>query len=269
MVMRKHSYSHSKLRQGDVPRPFRKSVRRQLGFTLVEILMASGLLILAMGLTVNFMSGFNKVSNKEALQAELENELRTLLNRIETEMMEVSRILPEDPVSTTIDTGKNILVASTPVINNLGMVVTSDTGQPLTNTLRLEVSNDPTASTLSSRTGVTLRPDRMLFTIDNQPETNRPDITQQSLARFLMPKAVSGNYDYPGITAPAVGTFTYYDKSGTALPPPFTMTTSADIAMVKVTLWGERSFGSSSVIAKKESQIRLRNWVDPTQPVNP
>ncbi|MBF2054409.1 MAG: type II secretion system protein [Candidatus Sericytochromatia bacterium] len=235
--------------------------KRQAGFTIVEVLIATGLLMAVAAVALHFITNFNRMGDRMNTLATMEEALRTSLNRIEREMIEASAVLPEHPDDSSIATGKNRVVLGIPLYSDAGFVAIDDDGNPLLDIMVLETLPDNTAELLRNRTNT--RSQRLLFSIDTQTQSNRQDIDNQVIARDLMPKTTSGtnagNYLYPGsMSGPQQGTFVYLAEDGSEIDP-----SSGDlsqVSQVKVLLWAEKNHREGVLTSRKEIEVRLRNW---------
>ncbi|PKL79147.1 MAG: hypothetical protein CVV27_02265 [Candidatus Melainabacteria bacterium HGW-Melainabacteria-1] len=241
----------------------------QQGFTLVEILIASTILLVVMGLTMNSLLGFNRHGNQMLAQTALEEQLRTSLNRLERELIEGAEVLASYNSSST---GAHTLVLSVPVYNDVGFIVVDEsTNKPVTDTLVFEAEEDPQADYLSLNRTPPVRPHRLLLTLIPHAKSNRLALEDQVIARNLMPKD-SDNYLFPqngfGTEANSSSTtgptFSYYQISGGVATAANVSTERTEISYLKVLLWGEQNQGGRLVTAKKELDVRLRNWEDPS-----
>jgi len=235
------------------------------GFTLLELLIATTLMGLAVSLTINMLSQFNKVNNSSFAKTTLEEELRNTLNRLEKETLSASVVVAAHPDNGSITTTKNRLVLSVPLYNQQGFITYGNDGKPLTDTIVLSKEVDANGEILGNR-GTPAKEEKLMFSITPADDSTRGTVDSQAIAKHLMPTDGSGNYTYPtGVSASSEGVFRFYTTAGTEVDP--TDTANLDeVAMVKVTLWAEKMYGGGSITAKKVTDIRLRNWADPSTP---
>lgn len=235
--------------------------RRQRGFTLVEILIASALLMVAMGLTVRFLAGFNSSSNRTVIQSQLEEGQRAALSRLEKELLAASEVLPVHPTDSNLTTTGNRLVCSVPLYNASGFVVVNTNGEPVEDTVVFEVVSDPDPTAKLNMRSTAVSPRQLLFSIYPSADSTRAAITNQVILKHLMPKDASGeNYSFPQLNPSpvAVPTFQYLTVAGVPT------TDFSQASQVRVVLWNEQEYGGQVITARKEFEFRLRNWEAPT-----
>lgn len=242
-----------------------KNVARHKGFTLLELLVATALMGLAVSLTINMLSQFNKVNNSSFAKTTLEEELRNTLNRLEKETLSASVVIAAHPDDGTVTTTKNRLVLSVPLYNEQGFITYGNDGKPLTDTIVLSKEVDANGAILGNRANPA-KEEKLMFRITPADDSTRETVDSQAIAKHLMPTDGSGNYTYPtGVSASSEGVFRFYTTAGTEVDPSDTSNLN-EVAMVKVTLWAEKMYGAGSITAKKVTDIRLRNWADPSTP---
>ena len=228
----------------------------------MEILIASCLLLTAMGLTMNFLSGYTKTSNRALAQTTLEQEQRSALSRIEKELTGASAVkssYTDSGVSpaVTYTTGANTMVFEVPIYDASGFIITDAAGQQEVDTVVLEAVDDPDQKNrLKLRSSSTLA--RMLrVSVFPALDSNRQLLRNQVVLKHLMPKNTGdNNYSYPAslTSASAVPVFSYWDKNWNTVS---SMDQAADI---KLQLWNEQEYGRQQITAHKAFEIRLRNW---------
>lgn len=242
--------------------------RASKGFTLMEVLIASGLLLMLMGLTMNAVHGFNRSGNQLLEQAGLEEQLRSTLNRVEKEMLEASRVLPTATINGTLYTsGPNTLVLSVPIYSPEGFIIVDDAGTPAADTLLFRSQNDPASTRVQLNRPAPVSTDRLLFSLVPNAKSRRVQITDQPIAKHLMPKNGT-NYSLPSLATGSFAnvvapTFSYYDQFGAVVADPSTDAEALRVAQVKVLLWGEKNQGARLILGRKEVDIRFRNWQKP------
>lgn len=252
-----------------------KRSRYQTGFSLMELLIASTLMMLAVGLTFRFLNGFTQTSNRAILTSTIEEKYRTALTRLEREMAGAAEVITSVPGNATITTTKNRLVFRVPAYSANGFIVVNSSGVPISDTFVLSVVDDPSAALLHER-NPKVRPQMLTLSIFSSPDSTRSSLSGQVLARNLMPKdTTTDNYDCPASESncplptatvnPSLGygagssTFTLLKRDGTVVDP--TDTSHFDqISDVKILLRGEQEDGFRVIRASKEFEIRLRNW---------
>lgn len=239
------------------------------GFTLVELLVASGLLFLAMSITMRFLYDFNDSSNRLLVQSQMEEKLRNALNRIEYEIQEGAQVLIEHPTQTSIKTNHSNLVLSVPIYNASGFIVYDNNGSPQTDTMVMQIETDLQAASYLERSktaGSEIRPEQLKFFMTTNQYSERHGAfgagAEQIIIDGLMPKDNAGLYKHPsGSTVTAVATFRYFTAAGAAVTTfPLSATDAQSISQVRVTLWAEVERGADVDTSKKEIDIRLRNW---------
>ncbi|MEZ0373193.1 MAG: PilW family protein, partial [Candidatus Sericytochromatia bacterium] len=176
-----------------------RTYRSNQGFTLIEIMLASALLLVVVGMTMNFLFGFNRTGNQMLEQASLEEQLRNSLNRVEKEIIEGALVLPDDGTTncggSACATGNNTLVLAVPIYSDDGFLVVDDSGNALTDTLVIRSLTDPRATLLTNR-NPDLPPDRLTLTLIPNARSNRDAIADQTIAKDLMPKDTSTPFNY-------------------------------------------------------------------------
>jgi len=239
-----------------------KKQHKQRGFSLVEALIASALLLAASGVAMNFLSDFNRMGNRMSTMATVEERLRSSLNRLEREMVEAAQVLEEHPDDSAITTTKNRVVLGIPLYSEGGFVVVDNDGNPVLDTAVLEVVDDNGAESLRARPGA-VKPQRLLFSLTPATDSARVEIENQVIVKDLMPKITTGgtevgDYAYlAGMTGDAMGTFRYLNQAGEEVEPNGDLST---VSQIKVLLWAEKNEGRSALTSKKEMEVRLRNW---------
>lgn len=236
-------------------------IKRQKAFTIVEVLVATGLLMAVAAVALHFITNFNRMGDRMNTIATMEESLRSSLNRIEREVIEAAVILEEHPDDSTITTTKNRVVLGVPIYTDAGFVMVDDEGNPLMDTMVLEAVADNSSELLRRRNNT--RSERLLFSIEPQDNSVRQNIENQVIARDLMPKIASGtnlgNYNYPdGVAGPSQGTFIYLAEDGSEIDPD-----SGDLAQasqVQILLWTEKNHREGVLTSRKEIEVRLRNW---------
>ena len=237
-------------------RPLRSS---QKGFTLLELMISTALLLMVMGVTLNFIFDFSRSGNRTIIRATLDEQLRNSATRLEREVMDASAVLVDDGGSITTD--KSTLVLSVPLYNSLGFVVVdpANANLPLFDTLVVSVKQDNSADDLTLRpTGsaaVRKKPNKLVFSLTPSTvgDTTRQAISNQVIARDLMP--TSGDFYLTGENATTSDVaFNYLDKDGNVTATP------ADIAQIQVLLKAGKDYYGGIIIVEKEVLIRLRNW---------
>lgn len=238
---------------------------QQKGFTIVEVLIATGLLMAVAAVALNFITHFNRMGDRMNTIATMEESLRTSLNRIEREIIEAAVVLPEHPDDSNIKTDKNRMVLGIPIYTNAGFVMVDGDGNALMDTMVIEAVTDNSAEQLRNRNNI--RSERLLFSIDPAAQSVRQNIQNQVIARDLMPKIASGTnegeYDYlAGIEIAdkdKQGTFVYLDESGNKVDD---MTAEAlrEASQIRVSLWAEKNHRAGVLTSRKEIEVRLRNW---------
>lgn len=235
------------------------------GFTLLELLVATTLLGLAVSLTINMLSQFNKVNHSSFAKTSLEEELRNTLNRLEKETLSASVVIAAHPTDGSLTTTKNRLVLQVPLYSQQGFITYGTDGKPLTDTIVLSKEVEAQGATLGNRI-TPAKEEKLMFSLTPANDSTRTGVSSQAIAKHLMPTDGTGNYTYPrGVSGSAEGVFRFYTTAGTEVAPTDTANLN-EVAMVKVTLWAEKMYGGGSITAKKVTDIRLRNWADPSTP---
>ncbi len=260
------------MRSINMIKPNIKKSKNQQGFTLIEVIIASALLLGMMGLTVSFLFDFSRQGNQNLARTTLEEDLRSSLNRMERELLEGS-IVASGSTATK-------LVVMVPLYSNAGFIRTDASGNPVQNTITLTAAQDGSAGQLKIARNTPIVPRLLRFTLSPGSGSQRQSIANQTIARHLMPAGAGSEYLFPdnlpgaasfGGAGTAVGSianrrlFTYYGRDGSVLDP----TTAANlpnISQVRITLWGELNEQRALITAKKELDIRFRNWADPNPP---
>lgn len=264
-------------------------LRLQSGFTLVEFLVAAALMGVLSTVIMNFLHGYNRTGNENSIKFELENKLRNAMTRIEKEILQASRvrkskslgISPNPTISYT--TGINSVILEIPLYNSSGFVVIDNaTGAPLVDTLAIYKTLDNEADKFVQRGGV--QPYKLGFHFEPNGAGTRSQEIKNAFINQLLPNRTSAtttlaqefypwanpadttetvNTGYPGY-----GVFRYYQIDSTTQElAEITSTVQGgnqtdcdNVGLIKINLWTEKEYGSDQIRAKREFDVKLRNY---------
>jgi prepilin-type N-terminal cleavage/methylation domain-containing protein len=230
----------------------------QKGFTLLEVLISSTILLATIAMLTNQLFSFNRTASETQVRQSLEEQLRLNLKRIEQEVLPGARILEAHPDDATLVTNKNRLILQIPAFNNEGMITHVD-GNARPDLLILSKETDTGIDPLGRRTGKP-QPDCLRLTLEAYSGGSRKNITNQIIARNLMPSDNNGDYIFPTTvnSSEVTGMFRYFTASGIEETDPENYPTNA--ALVRIVLWAEEETGQKTITTRKETEVRLRNF---------
>jgi type II secretory pathway pseudopilin PulG len=247
---------------------FRRSrqggVSRNRGFTLMEILIASSLLILVLALTMSALNGYTKSSNREITMSGLEDDQRSALARIQKELTGASKVIASTVINTTTyTTSGNTIVFQVPIYNKDGFIMTDSSGAQEVDTVVIQAVSDST-NYLSLRTTPTSARKLQIF-VTTAVDSIRTNLSNQTVLKNLMPEdgSAAHNYTYPQALNPApsaVPIFQYLDANDAVT------TDMTQVAGVRIQLWSEQQYNNMQITANKQFEIRLRNWTPTPTP---
>ncbi len=232
--------------------------KHQQGFTLMEVLISSTILMATIAMLTNQLFSFNRTASETQVRQSLEEQLRLNLKRIEQEVLPGARILEAHPDDATLVTNKNRLILQIPAFNGEGMITHVD-GNARPDLLILSKETDTGVEPLARRTGKP-QPECLRLTLEAYSGGTRKNISSQIIARNLMPADNNGNYIFPSSvnSSESTGIFRYFTISGIEETDPASYATNA--ALVRVVLWAEEETGQKTITTRKETEVRLRNF---------
>lgn len=246
----------------------------QQGFTLVELLIASALLLTVFTMTMRFLWDFNRTGQEMMLSSSQVESQRTALSRIEKELMGAATVLASHPTDVSLTSTPNRIVFSVPLYNAAGFIVVNAQGRPIQDTVVLEVVDDMAATPLSLR-NPNRQPQMLRLAVTKSADSTRFNFSEQVLIRHLMPKDnTTGHYACPasqGVLCPpagtaasdtslgGTGTFVLLKRDGSVIQPDDTAQLQ-DVSAVRVILRNEQEYQGKQMLSHKEFEFRLRNW---------
>jgi hypothetical protein len=230
-------------------------------FTLVEILIASGLLIGFLSLMTNFLLSFNKTNTINGIKNDMDTSLRKALDRLEKEGISAIKLVDE-PTSIngeTLTTGKNQMVFRLLAYDSSGNPIFDKDGKAIYDTVGLKVTEDSSVTMRRKDGTFTLHPFKLYFSLQKDPNSSRVNITNQAIISSLMPvDSTTGAYRTPTGVTGTYPVFSYFNSNGTAISSSYHLST-----VIKIVLWSESDYGATDIItARRETEIKLRNYIN-------
>lgn len=234
------------------------SRKHEQGFTLVEVLISSTILMATIALLTNQLFSFNRTASETQVRQSLEEQLRLNLKRIEQEVLPGARILEAHPDDPTLTTDKNRLILQIPAFNREGMITHVD-GNARPDLLILSKETDTGVDPLVRRADKP-QPECLRLTLEAYSGGTRKNISSQIIARNLMPTDNNGSYIFPSSvnSSESTGLFRYFTLSGIEETDPANYPTNA--ALIRIVLWAEEETGQKTITTRKETEVRLRNF---------
>jgi hypothetical protein len=236
------------------------------GFSLVEALVSSTILLIMVSLLTRMLYNFNYTSTINMMKSEMDMDLRKTVERLEREISPAKNVLPDQTVN-----GYHFVTSNAEIafqipsydIDNYPLYEPTG-GHPQLDLVGIRMGEgteivsiqDPVTKTISSQ-----KVKKLIFSIEPVPDSRRKLISNQAIFEYYIPIDSDP-------TSPTLGTyksntggqvlklFSYYGENNVEITD---ITKFPQARTIKIVLLAQKTYGSSFMTAKRETEIRLRN----------
>lgn len=244
----------------------KKNQFSQKGFSLVEALVSSSILLFMIGMLTRMLFNFNYTSNINMIKSDMDMDLRKSIERLEREISPAKNVLSSETVNGYLFTTSNAEIAfQVPSydIDNYPLYEPTG-GHPQLDLVGIRMGEGTEPVTIydpNTKVTSTQKVKKLIFSIQPVIDSRRKVIASQSIFEYYIPIDSDPLSPTLGTYKSNTGTqtlklFSYYGENNVEITD---KTKFSEARTIKIVLLAQKSYGSTFMTAKRETEIRLRN----------